>query len=359
MDVKLKSKRLRVRDRRLTVDRVLVSKPDMKHTNDKINITIHTYDRRKLHYINKLKAVNSLDALQNSELFNMHIENIKEKSKEIEPNIEGRVNTLLNAVTLNKHISLLERFGKIYRELFVHKYMQKEITSIRHEQSICMQKSKYEKQYLLPLAGLLERIFSKKVSFNIINLKYFYNCSSIFSEALIIKLKNRKNNPTTVLKESLDTFTLPLINRLAVYDEMYKRKTLTQGLNVNNAKLNKIDVASINRDLLEESLFNSYDTGKNRSVSGLTLSVPNLNQVILSLKHKLTNGIRIEVAGRLTKRNTAARSMLKLKYKGSVKNTDSSYKGLSTVLLRGYAKSNLSYNQLNSKLRIGSFGLKT
>ena len=39
-------------------------------------------------------------------------------------------------------------------------------------------------------------------------------------------------------------------------------------------------------------------------------------------------------------------------------NIDSSYKGLSSVLLRNKLSSNLQYTKLNSKTRIGSFGLK-
>ena len=42
-----------------------------------------------------------------------------------------------------------------------------------------------------------------------------------------------------------------------------------------------------------------------------------------------------------------------------MKDSDSSYKKLSTVLLKGYSKANLMYNQSESKLRVGAFGLKT
>ena len=80
--------------------------------------------------------------------------------------------------------------------------------------------------------------------------------------------------------------------------------------------------------------------------------------ILDSIKHKSVTGIRIEAAGRLTRRNTAAKSVFKLKYKGNLKNINSSYKGLSTTLLRGHAKSNVQYTKLKSKLRIGSFGLK-
>ena len=44
-------------------------------------------------------------------------------------------------------------------------------------------------------------------------------------------------------------------------------------------------------------------------------------------------GIRLEVKGRLTKRYRADRSVFKVKWKGGLKNIDSSFKGLSSVIL--------------------------
>jgi hypothetical protein len=66
----------------------------------------------------------------------------------------------------------------------------------------------------------------------------------------------------------------------------------------------------------------------------------------------------MEASGRLTRRYTASRSISKLRYKGNLLNIDSSYRGLSSVLLKGNLKSNLQYTKLKSKTRIGSFGLK-
>jgi hypothetical protein len=37
---------------------------------------------------------------------------------------------------------------------------------------------------------------------------------------------------------------------------------------------------------------------------------------------------------------------------------DSSFKGLSTVMLRGNVKSNVDYSLLTSKKRIGAYGIK-
>ena len=94
----------------------------------------------------------------------------------------------------------------------------------------------------------------------------------------------------------------------------------------------------------------------------LKLSLPDpsnlVNTTLGSIKNKAVTGIRLEVAGRLTRRYTAARSLFKLRYKGNLKNMDASNKGLSAVLLRGHAKSNLGYTQTSSKVRIGSFGVK-
>jgi len=85
----------------------------------------------------------------------------------------------------------------------------------------------------------------------------------------------------------------------------------------------------------------------------------NTNSFILnSLKYKHTYGFRIEAKGRLTRRYTASRSKFVSKYKGSLANLDSSYKGLSSVILKGNLKSNIQYTMLKSKTRIGSFGIK-
>jgi hypothetical protein len=80
--------------------------------------------------------------------------------------------------------------------------------------------------------------------------------------------------------------------------------------------------------------------------------------VLKTLKHLKLAGIRVEAKGRLTKRFTASRSVFKMRYKGGLKNVDSSFKGLSAVMLRGIVKSNVQYSILTSKNRNGAFGVK-
>ena len=83
-----------------------------------------------------------------------------------------------------------------------------------------------------------------------------------------------------------------------------------------------------------------------------------VNFILNSLKHKDIAGARLEAKGRLTRRFTASRSVFKIKWKGSLKNIDSSYRGFSSIMLRGHAKSNVQYSIINSKTRNGAFGLK-
>jgi hypothetical protein len=82
------------------------------------------------------------------------------------------------------------------------------------------------------------------------------------------------------------------------------------------------------------------------------------NTIYDSIKYKNMSGIQIEVKGRLTKRYRADRSIFTLKRKGGLKNIDSSFKGLSSVLFRGNTKSNINYSFSKSKRRVGAFAVK-
>jgi hypothetical protein len=81
------------------------------------------------------------------------------------------------------------------------------------------------------------------------------------------------------------------------------------------------------------------------------------NFVLDNIKYKKISGVRLEGAGRLNKRYTASRSLFKVRYKGNLVNAYS-VKKYPSLLLRGKFRPNLQYTKLNSKSRIGSFGLK-
>ncbi len=145
------------------------------------------------------------------------------------------------------------------------------------------------------------------------------------------------------------------LNKLTILDDTFSKtnKPLffkkVQNLNVNSF----LSYAEQKKDALDkllQKIFPHYTNDKPFNFM--------VNTVLNSLKNKEINGVRVEATGRLSRRFTAARSVFKFKYKGNLKNLDSSYKGLSSVLLRGHVKSNLQYTKIKSKTRIGSFGLK-
>ena len=375
LEKKIKSRRLRIRGRRLSTNRILTSRAELKHTNDKVIVTIYVYNRQKKYFFNKIISIarigNLIPHITKVKVIKEKSSNIKsrvEKQKELAWKTLGLFSSNKKKVDNNK----FKNYETSYLKNYVTRSLRKEMLSVYLWQLVSFNESKFEKKYLLPLTSLVNKVYNKKVEFNLVNLKYLYLNSYIFSETLVTKLRNRKNRLLRVLKTSLLMFKLPSIDRLALYEEIYNRKRKLQNIKVDNTTANfislKSNIKSQFNDLLEGSLLNTDPKGsiyklKDFKLHRLQKTYYNyplfiLSTVIKSIRNKYVSGIRLEVAGRLTRRNKAARSLFKLRYKGNIRNMDSSYKGLSAVLLRGYAKSNLQYTKLKSRIRIGSYGLK-
>ena len=364
LENKIRSRPLRIKVRRLSTNRMLISRPELKHTNDKVFITTYLYNRQKTYYLNKiLKIASQLPSSKK-------IKTIRKKTLKISSKVEKHRNFALKILNVkNKKIhNLFNRYDIWNLKDYALKSFRKEILSVYFRQLISFNKSKLDERYLLPLTKLLRRIYNKEIQFNVVNLKYLYLNSHIFSETLTTKLSNRKNRLLSVLKRSLLTFEVPAMDRTATYDEIYSRKKTLQNTSIENMIFDSLPLQVSDRqhfkeleenDILEYSLCKTdQDDSRTKLKNFINYPMFRKNTVLKLVKHKNVSGIRIEVAGRLTRRNKADRSVFKLKYKGNIRNMDSSYKGLPTVLLRGFAKSNLQYSNLKSKIRIGSFGLK-
>lgn len=482
LEKSIKSRRLRIKARRLSINKILTSKPQLKHTNDQIIITIYTYNRQKIYYLNKLKKIASLDIMDTllpnfikEKILksntapdkvdwpsNIKLKTIKNKGLDIlvfnskikqqESNISRNMDAIARANAANDSIHIDSNadisYGKcIYNEKFYSFYknyaaksLREEILSIYIRQLIHFNKSKFDQRFILPLVDLVQKIYNKNIQFNIVDLKYIYLNSYIFSETLMTKLKNRKNNIIKVLDKSLWLFTVPDMDKLAVYNDIYTREKRLQNLkansftnneafnlNTNNDRKNVQLLFNDNSETLKVNTINSKQSLKINSDNDLLrvlaphpwdkdgvdsllsivytsrgmdifknfktskhvnnicntcngISVENQKQAIFAptfinltspdytqdrqkkvfkdIKNVDVTGIRIEAAGRLTKRNTAAKSVFKLRYTGNIKDMDSSYKGLSSVTLRGFAKSNLQHTKSESYIRIGSYGMK-
>jgi len=335
--------------RRLSINRIFVSKAELKHTSSKIIITIFIYNRQKKYYLNKINKINSIVQLNNTNF----LKKIKLESLNILEQVNKEKKLLVEIFEL-KGSEYFNDYEERLLEDFIKKALEKELLKVLYENILYFNKSKFEDTSLLKLKNLLSQYYNKKVEFNIVNLEYLYLNSDILSESIVIKLKKRSNKLLRVLKTSLNMIKLPFINKLSVSNNLNKIK-YDKTLSLNNIQ---------NLNALLQIFVKKY---KNENVFDKLLQdifpffskKEDIQNVVLNcIKHKYISGVRLEATGRLTRRLTAARSIFKLKYKGSLKNIDSSYKGLSSVLLRGHVKSNIQYTNINSKTRNGSFGIK-
>jgi len=347
-ETKINSVNTSIKLRRLSINKIFVSKADIKHTNSKIIITIFIYNRQKKFYLNKLNKINTLLQLNNTELFNK----IKLEGENIIKQVY-KEKKLLDGITELGSYDIFNAYEERIFEDFIRKSLAKEMLKVFYDNLLYFSKSKFENTSLLKLNDLISQFYKKKVEFNIVNLEYIHLNSDILSESIVIKLRKRSNRLLQVLKTSLNMVKLPLLNKLSVSNNLNKikyGKTLSLNNNQNLFALLQILNKIKNNDEFDQVL---------QTIFPYIYKEEDIQKVILNcIKDKSISGVRIEAAGRLTRRLIAARSVFKLKYKGSLKNIDSSYKGLSSVILRGHVKSNIQYTNINSKTRNGSFGIK-
>ena len=406
----LSSKKILTRFRRLAINKILISKAELKHTSNKVIITIYVYNEERRILINRLKraeaflfpscsissdgrnkeislilslgkrlnlikkndAFSFLDWLEEVKIYIIEkiklekkgLETInklnskKEKLLEIQI-LEENFNKILIIISscLNDPISL-KYYENIYNNFINKTLLEKEIATIAYYKLLLsLNKYKFEDLFISRLSPLISKIYNKEVEFNIINLKAVYLNSDIFTQAIALKLRNRDNRLLKVLRSFLYMVKLPKVNLLK---ERFAHLNI-KSLWVNRVKNLTLNSVAINRDIINDLLAGLFITGnftKKLEVDQITSKTNLLNNVLLLLKHKSMAGVRLEAKGRLTRRFTASRSIFKIKWKGSLKNIDSSYRGLSSVILRGHVKSNVQYSVINSKTRNGAFGLK-
>lgn len=215
-------------------------------------------------------------------------------------------------------------------------------------------KSKFDNTSLLKLNNLIFQFYKKKVVFNIVNLEYIHLNSEILSESIVIKLRKRSNRLLQVLKTSLNMVKLPYINKLGVSNNLNKIK-YDNIFSLNNIR-NLYTLLDVFDKKYQKNI--EFDQVLQNILPSFSKEEDIQKSILNTIKDKSISGVRIEAAGRLTRRLIAARSVFKLKYKGSLKNIDSSYKNFSSIILRGNVKSNIQYTNINSKTRNGSFGIK-
>jgi hypothetical protein len=222
--------------------------------------------------------------------------------------------------------SIFANFNKV----LLKKVLKKEMQHHQFNQSLYLNKYKFVFSSINKLRNILSVLYSKTVYIKIINQKSFHLNSDLLSSSISIKLRDRKQKVVRILKKVVLSAKLPSRFLLLTTSVVKKPKVL---------------------DNLKNDTYYSFEK-KN-------LALLKQNYILNTVPHKSMSGLRLEGAGRLTRRLTASRSIFKLKYAGSLKNINSSFGLKRSPLLRGYSKSNLQYTLINSKTRNGAHGIKS
>ena len=236
----------------------------------------------------------------------------------------------------------------------VHRFFELLALIRRHTLRVSLNKYKFEEIFLYKLSKLISKIYKKKIELNIINLKSIIFNSDLFTKVLTLKLKKKRAHVIRMMNYILNKAVLPKVNRTI------EKGTLIKSIDFNliENKYKNLNLKSIikgnNLDKLLNELYYSVILNKN-----LKKGYSKIYETIFnSIKYKNMGGVKLEVKGRLTKRYRADRAIFKIRLKGGLKNIDSSYKGLSSVNMRGYIKPNIEYSIFTSKRRIGAFAVK-
>jgi ribosomal VAR1-like protein len=418
----LYSKRILTRFRRLAISKIFISKAELKHTSNKVIVTLYVYNEERRRLIKRLKRMQALifpsingvslnksreeysllslgkklSFFSKTDTFSLKgwleeikvyiIEEIKLEKKGllVVNNLNIRKEKLLVIKNLEENLSRistilyssssdtvsLNYYENLYRKYLSKTFLEKEIAIIAYYKLLLsLNKYKFEDVFLSRLSPLISKIYNKQVEFNIVNIKAIYLNSDIFTQVIAFKLRNRDNRLLKVLRYFLSMVKLSKVNLLKerfvhinikkLWVNRVKNLTINSlPLNVNKDRLNDLLTGIFKVSNFSNLLLVNGSTKKKNIFGEISNKSNLLNNVLLLLKHKSMAGIRLEAKGRLTRRFTASRSVFKIKWKGSLKNIDSSYRGLSSVILRGHIKSNIQYSIVNSKTRNGAFGLK-
>lgn len=355
---KIKIRPLSNRKIKLSSRKIWVSKAELKHTSDKVIINLFIYDRNSNFLILKMENILNTfikDKMRNilktlkvikfhlyTNMWNYYINIYKQNSTQYIDTIKKEnynIVLILNNIKSNKIFKNIENTIKINS---IKKILKKELFIMFYKQIILFNNLKVKNIYILPLTRLLSKIYNKKIIFNIVRLKYYFLNSDILTQIIVSKTKNRKNRNIKVLSTSIRNIETPKFNTKLIIREPTK-------------------LIGVQNYIIKNEFLTTYQEGKDKlsEVLNSFYLLDNSRRFVLNtLKYKTVSGIKLQAFGRLTKRFTAERSVFNYRYIGSTRDINSSYRGLSSTIIRGKLKSNTQFSKLASKTRIGAFGLK-
>ena len=325
--IKILFKRRRDNKIRYSANKIYASRAELKHTNTKLFITLYIYNKQKSSiewFILKILVLVKYRKL------------IVDGERVFVPNHENRIPALLknNFFIFRKWnmaffktnnnliryflVNLRRKYLKLsniptYNIRLLKKLVRLQKILFNSLKLLNFNKSKFNSLNLnlrnLGLISLIEKLYYKKVEINLVELRSIHLNSDVFSSAVALKLRDRKNKAVRVLRKAiLQMVRIPDLHTLITFDD--------------------------------------------------NIEAMNKNNIINTIKQQVVSGVRFEASGRLTRRLTAMRAVFKYRYAGSLKNIRSSFNNKPSTMLRGHVKSNTQYTLINSKTRNGTFGLK-
>jgi hypothetical protein len=315
--------------RSFSLNKIYASKAEIKHTNNKALLTVYVYNREKISLLKKIKILNK-------DFYNKVKLLIYKNKKFFFYNGED------TNLIYNKAIKAL-----LYKNLkLIRKYKLR----------LSLNKYKFEEKLLYKLKNFIIKYYNKKVEFNIVNIRSVVFHTDFFTKILTSKLLNRKANILAAMDTILNKVVLPKVNRIV--EKSLEKKSLNllenkyKYLNLSFILNKKNNLSKVLNKLYYNIIMDYYNNNLNKNFFRIYEIIFN------SINYKNMAGIRLEAKGRLTKRYRADRALYKVRWKGGLKNIDSSFKGISSVDYRGYQKANIDYSILASKRRIGAFAVK-
>lgn len=324
-----------LRNKRASLNKIFVSKAEVKHTNSKAIITIYVYNREKLILLKKIKMLKLI-------LIKFILIQTKLIS-ELDMSTIGSANTLNNKIIdhLLDNYKMKTKFTRKTKD-YSKKIITREISTTLFFIRKCMlklqlNKTKFEENFLFKLSNYISKYYGKKVEFNIVNLKHISKNVDIFTEIFMLKMKKGKASPLLVMRRLLNKIKIkqvmnPLLERGRVqktvnYDlveNKFKNKTLSLILS-NTSGLSLEGRDGVNKILNDLYLVSGGPASSNSIYSDQSKDLGNISEskatdnlkirdiVLDNIKYKETAGVKLEVKGRLTKRYRADRALYKFK----------------------------------------------
>nr|YP_626445.1 rps-like protein [Metarhizium anisopliae]AAW58815.1 rps-like protein [Metarhizium anisopliae] len=348
--------------------RIYVSNVEIKHTNNKVIIILFIVNREKKLLKKKYLKINKKIS---KNLIKGYFLLYKSNINKIYDILSNEKVNILNAAWykiiylkkrflkykleyLNKFIILKNFYLKKIWRVIINRYWKRYLRLLRkYDLMYCVNKYKFNKEILLvKLSNIFNKIIGKKIEYKIINLKFIVYNKDLFIKALALKLKKTRMNHIKSMFSILNRAYLPKINTI-------KERTLVKGQNNVDLFLDKYKdlkiISNLNTNNNLDGLLRYYTWKLLKEIH---------NTIYNSIGYKnMRWGIRLgRLKGRINLKRLLGLDRIKsisLKWKRvGLKNVDSSFKRLSSVLFRGNSNSNVSYSLTKSKRRIGAFAVK-